>query len=213
MAYSPPAASTGLLGSVIDLLKSATPLTKPTGCNFIATLPNGSLFFESKLWIDTDGSGFHRPKVAAVMGTSLLNDDGSGINANTISYMVLPTAVANQAGIALGDFAVVIRGVRVVPAIFADTGPANIIGEASIAVHRALGNDPINAKGEFLDNGLEATERVLTIVFPGSGNGKARAANDISASGNLLFLVLRNMSLVQSVGAAVNNVRSVLRRF
>jgi len=65
------------------------------------------------------------------------------------------------AGIQLGAVVAVVYGDKVEYGVFADTGPAEIIGEASYAMARSLGIDPDPATG-----GTDSP--VAYLVFPGS---------------------------------------------
>ena len=69
--------------------------------------------------------------------------------------------------------------------VFADTGPKTKIGEGSIALHRSLGFERVRPNGHILDAGIDSG--VVTIVFPGSGNGKAQTPAAIRAIGQQLF--------------------------
>lgn len=110
---------------------------------------------------------------------------GSYVDARKIPYIVLPAALARQFGVALGDLAFVVneRNGKSSFAIYADTGPADKIGEGSIALARAL---DVNADPRH--GGIQ--EAVITyLVFPGSGlgQGKLRTARNIRLSGRRAF--------------------------
>lgn len=206
MAYVPPAGSTAVLGAIVDLLGAAKALTKKSGATFIGVLPLGAVFFDSHLDIDTDGSPFHTQDPHGQAGTSLHNDDGTPVDSNVVPFIVLPEGFDAPLHISLGDFAVVIRGASVVPAIVADHGPSWKIGEASIAVHRALGNDPVDKQGVFHDSGLEMSDHVLTIVFPGTGTGKMRPLAEINSNGRLQFEGLKLATTMLEI--AVSGLRA-----
>ena len=57
MAYAPPNASLGRLGTIVNLIDQATPInkeiTKPP--KIFVTLPGGQIFFDTGLELDTDG--------------------------------------------------------------------------------------------------------------------------------------------------------------
>ncbi len=105
------------------------------------------------------------------------------VDASKIPYVVLPGDLAKKQGAKPGDFALVRRPISdddeaskpsEVGAIFADVGPKGQLGEGSIALAEALGipSDPKTG-------GTAAS--VTYIVFPGSGNGKPRSADEIAA--------------------------------
>ena len=102
------------------------------------------------------------------------------VDASEIPSVVLPY---NQLGGAeLGDFAAVVnrKNRRLAYAIFADLGPPRYLGEGSIALAEALGI-PSSAKHG------GAYEGVVYVVFPNSGNGKSRPAEEINAEAAKLF--------------------------
>jgi hypothetical protein len=101
------------------------------------------------------------------------------VDASKIPYVVLPNEAADAGGARLGDFAVVmnLRNGKSSYAIYADIGT---MGEGSIALADNLGiwSDPREG-GQ--------SDAVLYLVFPGSGNLRPRAIDDIqSETENLL---------------------------
>jgi hypothetical protein len=107
--------------------------------------------------------------------TSLRNPDYAGwtsplsyVDAATIPYLVLPAPLYRSDGMGeMGDlgFAVDLDTGRSTPFVIADEGPVEPLGEASIALWRALGaNDPSPRTGAGLPPG-----QVAYVVFPGSG--------------------------------------------
>lgn len=93
------------------------------------------------------------------------------VDASRVPYVVLPGDLARQAGARLGDFAVVVnmRDSKWSFAIFADVGT---LGEGSIALADNLGIWSDARRGG-RGGGL------LYLVFPGSGNGQPRSAEEI----------------------------------
>ena len=83
------------------------------------------------------------------------------VNAEAVNFIVLPGRIG--LGAKLGDFAVVIRPATGAYdyAVYADVGPANKIGEGSIALAAALGV-PSNPKTGGIGHGI------AYVVFPGS---------------------------------------------
>jgi len=115
----------------------------PSLCRGLYKLPDGTLFWESKMAIDADGS----PRQSVLdsssgssPNTSLRFASGSkSINSEVVPYFVLPLGdFTNQFGIGLGALGVVMLGNKWTGAIFADAGPSQKIGEASIKVHEQL---------------------------------------------------------------------------
>ncbi len=126
-----------------------------------------------------------------VSGTSLgdktrpLTDPRRYVDSTQIPYIALPKALENKLGAKLGDFAAVINGKnrRLSFAIFADIGPAEKLGEGSIALAQSLGHDPF-VQGK-VRNGISGD--VIYVVFPGSGNGKPQPIAEINSKGARLF--------------------------
>lgn len=84
------------------------------------------------------------------------------VDAETVPYVVVPPLVVQQtAGVVRGCRARVSHRGRSVDAVVADRGPANRVGEISIAAARALGIDPSPRHG-----GLDKPE-VLYELWPG----------------------------------------------
>ncbi|PYL14101.1 MAG: hypothetical protein DMF43_02630, partial [Verrucomicrobia bacterium] len=83
------------------------------------------------------------------------------VNAEAVNFIVLPGRLG--LGAKLGDFAVVIRPATGAYdyAVYADVGPANKIGEGSIAVAAALGV-PSSPKSGGVGHGI------VYIIFSGS---------------------------------------------
>jgi hypothetical protein len=101
------------------------------------------------------------------------------VDATRIPYVVLPHDLASRTGARLGDFAVVmnLRNGKSSYAIFADTGT---IGEGSVALAERLGISS-DARNGGTGRGIRY------IVFPHSGNGKPRSAEEIDNATDQLF--------------------------
>ncbi|RST29816.1 hypothetical protein HMF7854_02490 [Sphingomonas ginkgonis] len=161
----------------------------PNRVTALRRLPGGAVGYVSKLAVDLDGSAFACGPNHGRMdqcGTTLMLRDPAGrevpVDADAVPYAVIPDFGPGEAdgqfsrltGVHVGDFGVVIARGRTVPVIVADTGPAAKLGEGSLALHRALGNEQCvtkDSKGvcSRVDNegdGIDAD--VTTILFPGS---------------------------------------------
>ncbi len=104
------------------------------------------------------------------------------VDATSVPYISLPGHTNGVLHMSLGDLAMVINGQngRRSPAVYADVGPPNKIGEGSIALARALGlND--NAR-----HGGTKAHSILYVVFPHSSQGFP-ASQTITAAANSLF--------------------------
>ncbi|MGZ3420908.1 MAG: glycoside hydrolase family 75 protein [Polyangiales bacterium] len=136
----------------------------------VCSLP-GAFFWKADLDVDCDG------KMSTVCNkstdpayqnmTAMTDSKGGALDAATLPYVVIPTATTTRwsyktAGISGGAVVAVIYGGKVVYGVFGDTGPSNIIGEASYAMAKALGIDPDPSTGG-------ADSGVTYIVFTGKG--------------------------------------------
>jgi hypothetical protein len=107
------------------------------------------------------------------------SDPSKYVDAAKIPFVVLPREVVQESGTRIGDFAVVLnlRNGRSSYAIFADVGT---MGEGSVALAKRLGIDSDAREG-----GTRGPVRYL--VFPGSGNGRPRTFDEITAVTEKLF--------------------------
>lgn len=116
------------------------------------------------------------------------------VDADAIPYIVVPRngpkgidrpRFMRTTGIGMGDLGVVIAHGKIIPAIVADTGPANKIGEGSAALLRKLGAVDEQGKVGTLPSG------VMYIVFPGTSltnNANVDSlAEDIERKGLALY--------------------------
>jgi hypothetical protein len=196
-AYEPPQPSAACLGKIVDKLGDATPVTHQfKGSRAIFLLRGKQLYYESNLELDSDGSRFatkdasgRKQDPTGDPNTSLRypGSKRESVAADAVPYLVLPGKFYQQFGVELGDIAAVIYKNCVEFAIFADIGPSKKLGEGSIALHRALGHEPIR-NGRYHDEGIDGA--VITIVFPGSGNGTPQTPKKVRNIGKALFIGL-----------------------
>ena len=172
--YSPSPANKEVLGRIVDMLADADPVNQSFALEpaFLGTLPNKCLYLDSELQLDTDGwpDGKGKGDKSWQPTTSLrYSDNGGSLDANRIPYFVLPLpkSWATSRGISLGDYAAAIYKGKVAYAVFGDEGPTDLIGEGSIQLLRALGDERLKPNGRILNAG--AGPGIVTIVFPGSG--------------------------------------------
>lgn len=130
---------------------------------------SGAVWWKADMDIDCDGVTTAecniRTDPAYQDGTSLEISTGGPFNAATMPYVVIPNVSSrfsySGSNIALGAVVAVIYNGKLEYGVFADTGPADIIGEASYAMAKALGIDPDPSRG-----GVESG--VTYLVFKGS---------------------------------------------
>jgi hypothetical protein len=89
------------------------------------------------------------------------------VDAVKIPYIVLPDYFRKQYRVAPGDIAIVYRPKTgsIAFGVFADSGD---LGEASVKLHRDLGNEPVTTtSGGVARANRGIADQVLTLVFPG----------------------------------------------
>jgi len=187
--YHPPSASLPRLGGIVDALQSATRIEHPfkKGGKAIFKLEGGELYYDSLLDLDTDGSRFAAQDATGQSDTSLHQPDGKPVDSDSVPFFVLPGSFGEELGFSLGDVAAVIFEDKIEFAVFADHGPSKKLGEGSIALHRSLGHETIRG-GKLHDEAIDAN--VLTIVFPGSGDGTPQTPEKIRAIGASRFTAI-----------------------
>lgn len=111
--------------------------------------------------------------------TKKFTDPTGYVDASKIPYVVLPEDVADRGGARLGDFAVVmnLRNGKSSFAIYADIGT---LGEGSVALADALG-----IRSDARHGG--ASDGILYLLFPGSGNLRPRTNGEIQSAGEKLL--------------------------
>ena len=116
--------------------------------------------------------------------TKAANDPTRYVDASQIPYIVLPEGIETQTGAHPGDFAMVfnLQNGKSSPAIYADTGPRDRIGEGSLALAETL-----ELWSDARSGGT--TRGILYLVFTGSGNGRPRSTEEINAEAEHLFQV------------------------
>ncbi|GAB3012354.1 hypothetical protein GCM10023080_093960 [Streptomyces pseudoechinosporeus] len=115
----------------------------------------GAVFWKADMDITCDGQATARCNGDTDPwfhpATAFPQSDGRPLNSQTLPYVVVPgpSDIWNyaNAGIKGGSVAAVIHDDQVQYAVVGDTGPRNIIGEASYATAEALGIDPEPSTG------------------------------------------------------------------
>ncbi|WP_053707341.1 glycoside hydrolase family 75 protein [Streptomyces sp. NRRL B-3648] len=119
-----------------------------------ATVPvcgtRDAVFWKADMDIDCDGrptthcNSSTDPMFAAI--TAFQQSDGRELSAETLPYVVVPAPSARwdyrAYGVRGGSVVAVVHGDRVQYAVVGDTGPSDLIGEASYAAAAGLGIDP-----------------------------------------------------------------------
>jgi len=177
--HKPPELSKPLLGTIP--LAAANEISEQfAGARIILKLPGGQIYIEADMDIDADGSP--RAKVIdpgnGQLETSLqfpgVSGQAKNVDAEKVPYFVLPGARPSASsfftrmGIKKGDVAAVIFKDRIEFAIFADVGPANKMGEGSIALAISLGHNPFKIVHGKPVVKFGIPKDVIYIIFPQS---------------------------------------------
>jgi hypothetical protein len=124
-----------------------------------ATVPvcgkNGAVFWKADMDVDCDGqrtTNCNEDRDPWYQDdTAFHQSDGRPLKAESLPYVVVPSSSSiwnySSAGIKGGGVVAVIYDNKVEYAVVGDTGPTQIIGEASYATAKALGIDPDPATG------------------------------------------------------------------
>ena len=169
----------------------------PNRVTQLRRLPGGAVTFTAKLAVDLDGSPFacgpdHGRSDQCPTSLMLPGPDGElvPVDSDAVPYVVIPAAgpdgvrgeFGRLTGVGVGDYGVVVYHGRVVPVIVADTGPFSLLGEGSLALHRALGRELCarrDAAGvcRYVPSTIESIEGDVTaVLFPGSATPGLTAA-------------------------------------
>jgi hypothetical protein len=124
--------------------------------------------------------GASDPKPGFFVSTTSLRQPGEGprtpqaqLDSNTVPFAVVPSTWnrTREPGPRLGDFGVALRRStgKMEFFVIGDIGPAKKLGEGSIALHQALGNDPFRMRGgvKRARVGIPARD-VFYLMFPGT---------------------------------------------
>ena len=147
-------------------VSAAALLAKVTSCSQIssgkyrtdeetsATVPvcgkNGAVFWKADMDIDCDGQVTAKCNAGTDPwfqdDTAFHQSNGQALRADSLPYVVVPSTSSiwkyTSSGIKGGGVVAVIYNGKVEYAVVGDTGPTQIIGEASYATASALGIDP-----------------------------------------------------------------------
>ncbi|MGW3662249.1 glycoside hydrolase family 75 protein [Streptomyces sp. NPDC005141] len=182
-------------------VSAAALLAKVTSCSQIssgkyrtddetsATIPvcgkNGAVFWKADMDIDCDGqvtakcNGDTDPWFQD--DTAFHQSNGKALRADSLPYVVVPSTSSiwkyTSSGIKGGGVVAVIYNGKVEYAVVGDTGPTQIIGEASYATASALGIDPDPETGG-TDSGVTYILFKNSQVSPIESHGAAVSLGD-----------------------------------
>jgi Fungal chitosanase of glycosyl hydrolase group 75 len=143
----------------------------------------GAVFWKADMDIDCDGvvtAHCNDKTDPTFLPGTALEPGGKPLNAETNRYMVIPqgsgTFNYSKHNITLGAVVAIIYKGKVTYAVFGDTGPKHIIGEASYATAKMLGINPNPAVGG-------ADSGVTYIVFKATKVANPRSNRSIDSAG------------------------------
>lgn len=158
----------------------------PNRARALLKFPDGTIFFESKLGLDIDGSWKACNDAGLTdlcptwMSWPNLPVPKRYVDSDIFPYVVIPiaglsggdTEFRDKTGLKQGDLGVVVFKDKIVPVFIADGGPHNKLGEGSNALFKGLGEDRCRewgANGHCRKYKNASIERgVLTFLFPNS---------------------------------------------
>jgi hypothetical protein len=181
----------------------------PNRARALLKFPNGTVFIESKLGLDIDGSkkACSDPGLADQCSTWFewpdLPRPARFVDSDIFPYVVIPIAgpgghqdreFRDKTGVDRGDLGVVVFKDKIVPVFVADGGPHNKLGEGSAALFKAIGEDRCRTVG---------------------GDGHCKRYRDVSIDGKVLFFLFPGSKLAGlTPDNALENIRrEALRRF
>jgi hypothetical protein len=140
------------------------------------------------------------PKPGYFVSTTALQQPGvdrntpqAQLDSNHIPFIVIPRPWQQSAtpGVNLGDFAVVLRKStgQISFAIVGDLGPKRKLGEGSVALHQALGNDPFHIRfgKRRACQGIGGRD-VMYVIFPNSRKSGQQITKElIDQEGDILL--------------------------
>ncbi|MEV2215573.1 glycoside hydrolase family 75 protein [Streptomyces sp. NPDC050997] len=193
-ATSPTSAQEGTV-SAADLLAKVTSCSQisngkyQTDDDTSATIPvcgkNGAVFWKADMDIDCDGQRTSKCNENTDPwyqdDTAFHQSNGAPLKADSLPYVVVPSSssIWNYAGAGIkgGGVVAVIYNNKVEYAVVGDTGPTQIIGEASYATAQALGINPDPATGG-TDSGVTYILFKNSQVSPIENHGAAVTLGD-----------------------------------
>lgn len=179
--------------------------------SIIKILENKTVYLKSDMSADADGSprAIEIDPGNAQLETSLgsangWRGEGDYVNAENIPYFVLPGnfRTVTEVSCKLGDMALIRYKNQEVFAIYADSGPNNLLGEGSIKLIESLGGNPWNNARKRIISGIGFGVEYL--VFPRSSEkfGIPKNFDEIQSVGQKVFDAAFNSAKPQKSPAA-----------
>ncbi|QWF79812.1 glycoside hydrolase family 75 protein [Amycolatopsis sp. CA-230715] len=149
----------------------------------------GAVFWKADMDIDCDGQRTSQcnenTDCCFLPDTAFPQSDGKPLNAAKLPYIVVPSASGiwnyGKSGLKGGGSCAVIYNGKVVYTVIGDTGPDQIIGEASYATASALGINP-DPKNGGTDSGVTYICFKNSVVSPIENHDKATSTGEALAT-------------------------------
>ncbi|WP_410605979.1 glycoside hydrolase family 75 protein [Amycolatopsis sp. lyj-90] len=156
-----------------------------TGRTIAVCDAGGAVFWKADMDIDCDGQPTARCNKNTDPwfqdGTAFPRSDGKALIADQTPYVVVPSVSSTwnfgNSGLKGAGSCAVIYNNKVLYAVIGDTGPNDIIGEASYAAAKALGINPDPANGG-VDSGVTYICFKNSKVSPIEDNGKSTSVGE-----------------------------------
>ena len=140
--------------------------------------PDGTIFFESKLSLDIDGSwkvcedsSVHSSQCPTSYNwPNISQKPDKYVDPDNYPYIVIPTTnvvkgedreFRNKTRVDIGDLGIVVYKNKIVPVFVADGGPHNKLGEGSSSLHKLIGEDKCKS-GMWRDDGTTRPDKKWT---------------------------------------------------
>lgn len=169
--------------TIDENLKTLTKMVK-----VFAADGSGAILAVSGLQTDTDGK--RSPLIHNYESTHqdqiTYDSHPPTIDSNAIPFAVMPIGFSARHGhqCEMGTLGTIFYNGRHVHVVYADLGPEYKFGEASIAVHRALGIELVH-NGHYTDSGIESG--VTSLIYLGSHLALPLTADKINQAAEVLY--------------------------
>ena len=200
----------------------------PNNVKALLKFSDGTIFIESKLSLDIDGSWLACKGQGAPTSqcpTSFnwpteTQEPNKFVDPDNFAYIVNPTfnfqssdtggnkLFEKKTGVKLGDLGVVVYKDKVVPVFIADSGPYNKLGEGSSLLHQLIGEDKCKAGKRRTDGKTRPDKRWISDVY-------CTDYKNVSVDDKVLFFIFPNSKIPNlSPSNAVAKINAeALKRF
>jgi Fungal chitosanase of glycosyl hydrolase group 75 len=194
----------------------------PNNVKALLKFPDGTVFFESKLSLDIDGSwkACNDGGPTGQCPTSYTWADSSNVDSDQFPFIVIPTTdndgkpnydFSKKTDVNIGDLGVVVFRNKVVPVFIADGGPSFRLGEGSFALFKELGEDRCTSRNDghctkYQD--FSIAEEVLFFVFPRSEVSGLNPTNALATVKNEALKRFQKLKTINKTVFKVNEPTS-----